>query len=198
MGSNLDLKIVFRRTLTNTSIQRIGINNLFFYNKIMKTEQLQIRVSPEVKWSIRKRADAAHIDMSEWILAVLFPPAAREFQKLVADVAKQGHSSNRFYAFAALSDFLNELEPENLAQAIAEKPEMKLDEFVFNYIAAMVELTCHQKKICQPEWLQEAIGLRQPYFGSSLPSLRFYLLTHSPIPFKKRNIFVDSSVGDRI
>jgi uncharacterized protein (DUF1778 family) len=180
------------------SIQCIDIINLLRYNKIMKTEQLQIRVSPEAKSTIRKRAQAANMDMSEWILSILFPPASREFQSLVAEVAKQRQSSNRFYAFAALSDFLHGLEPETLAQAVSDKAETELDEFIFNYIAAMVELACHQKKISPPTWIQEAQGLSQPYFGSSLLSLRLYLMTHSPVPFKKRNIFIDSSVGDRL
>jgi hypothetical protein len=35
-------------------------------------------------------------------------------------------------------------------------------------------------------------------FGSELQSLRLYLLTHSPPPFRARNIFIDSSLGDRI
>ena len=179
------------------SIQRIDKLFLFLYNKIMKTEQLQIRVSPEVKLAIRKRAQAANMEMSEWILDVLFPKATREFQHLVADVAKQ-KPPKRFYAFAALNDFLHGLEPETLAQAIADRIEIKLDAFAFNYIAAMVELACHQKKIPPPVWVEEAEGLSKPYFGSTMLSLRFYLLINAPVPFKKRNIFIDSSIGDRL
>ncbi len=164
----------------------------------MKTEQLQIRVSPEAKAAIKKRAEAANMDMSEWILAALFPQASREFQQLVSEVSKQGQSSNRFYAFAALSDFLHGLDPGQLNQAISEQPVTVLNEFGYNYIAAMVELACHQKKISPPTWIQNAKGLSEPYFGSSLLSLRLYLLKNAPIPFKKRNIFIDSSVGDRL
>jgi hypothetical protein len=40
--------------------------------------------------------------------------------------------------------------------------------------------------------------LADPFFGSELRSLRHYLLTHSPAPFRSRNIFIDSTVGDRI
>jgi hypothetical protein len=29
-------------------------------------------------------------------------------------------------------------------------------------------------------------------------SLRLYLLTHSPAPFRRRNIFIDASVGSRV
>jgi hypothetical protein len=35
-------------------------------------------------------------------------------------------------------------------------------------------------------------------FCSSLQSLRMHLLTHSPPPFRRRNIFIDSSLGQRV
>lgn len=168
------------------------------YNKGMKTEQLQIRVSSEIKANIRKRARAANMDMSEWVLAALFPPVALEFQDLCAEIAKQGQSPNRFCVFAALSDFLQRLDSDELPRAVQDSPEAKLDEFSFNYVAAMVELACHRKKIKPATWLHDAEGLSEPYFGSSLLSLRFYLLAHALVPFKKRNIFIDSSVGDRL
>ena len=164
----------------------------------MKTEQLQIRVSAGIKSQIRKRAQAANMDMSEWVLAALFPPVAREFQDLCAEIAKQGQSSDRFSVFAALSDFLQRLDSDELLRALQHQPDAKLDEFSFNYVAAMVELACHRKKIKPAAWLQDAEGLSEPYFGSPLLSLRLYLLAHALIPFKKRNIFIDSSVGDRL
>jgi hypothetical protein len=35
-------------------------------------------------------------------------------------------------------------------------------------------------------------------FGSTLVSLRLYLLTHSPPPFRRRNIFIDATVGSSV
>jgi hypothetical protein len=40
--------------------------------------------------------------------------------------------------------------------------------------------------------------LTEPVFGSELQSLRLYLLTHSPPPFRARNIFIDATLGDRV
>lgn len=179
------------------SIRCIDANYLMLHYRDMKTEQLQIRVSAAIKAKIRKRARAANMDMSEWVLAALFPPLAFEFQNLCAEIAKQGQSSDRFCVFAALSDFLQRLDSEELARATIDRPDAKLDEFSFNYVAAMVELACHQKKTKPSAWLLEAVGLKEPYFGSPLLSLRLYLLSHALIPFKKRNIFIDSSIGDR-
>ena len=180
------------------SIHSIDINHLLVHYKDMKTEQLQIRVSSELKANIRKRASAANMDMSEWVLAALFPPVAREFQHLCAEIVKQGQSSNRFCVFAALSDFLQRLDSDELVRATLDQPDAKLDELSFNYVAAMVELACHRKKIKPAAWLHDAEGLSEPYFGSPLLSLRLYLLAHALVPFKKRNIFIDSSVGDRL
>jgi hypothetical protein len=40
--------------------------------------------------------------------------------------------------------------------------------------------------------------LERPWFASSLKSLRLHLLTASPPPFRRRNLFVDSTIGDRV
>ena len=54
------------------------------------------------------------------------------------------------------------------------------------------------------EWRRSAVmgqrdgPLAEPVFGSDLMSLRLYLLTHSPAPFRRRNIFIDASVGFRV
>jgi hypothetical protein len=42
------------------------------------------------------------------------------------------------------------------------------------------------------------VPLAEPYFATSLKSLREHLLVAAPIPFKRRNIFVDASVGARV
>jgi hypothetical protein len=40
--------------------------------------------------------------------------------------------------------------------------------------------------------------LDEPHFATPLRGLRLHLLRASPVAFKRRNIFVDSSVGDRV
>jgi hypothetical protein len=42
------------------------------------------------------------------------------------------------------------------------------------------------------------VPLEEPAFGTALQSLRLHLLTHSPPPFRLRNIFIDSSLGQRV
>jgi hypothetical protein len=42
------------------------------------------------------------------------------------------------------------------------------------------------------------VPLAEPVFASSLQSLRLHLLVLSPAPFRRRNIFIDSTLGARI
>jgi hypothetical protein len=37
-----------------------------------------------------------------------------------------------------------------------------------------------------------------PAFGSSLASLRLHLLTRAPVALRRRNLFADASVDDRV
>jgi hypothetical protein len=60
----------------------------------------------------------------------------------------------------------------------------------------MVELAAHQKGVVPPAWVREVPPLDEPHFATPLEGLR--LLRASPVPFKRRNIFIDSSVGDRV
>jgi hypothetical protein len=54
------------------------------------------------------------------------------------------------------------------------------------------------KRADAPSWTGEVRPLEKPVFGSSLKSLRLHLLRHSPVAFRSRNIFIDSSIGDRV
>ncbi len=62
----------------------------------------------------------------------------------------------------------------------------------------MVEYACAQRDVAPPAWTRAVAPLTEPVFGSALMSLRLYLLTHSPAPFRRRNIFIDASVGSRV
>jgi hypothetical protein len=46
--------------------------------------------------------------------------------------------------------------------------------------------------------VRETPPLAEPAFGTTLQSLRLYLLTHSPAPFRRRNLFIDASIDDQV
>jgi hypothetical protein len=62
----------------------------------------------------------------------------------------------------------------------------------------MVEQAAHRKRVGPPAWVREIPPLEEPHFVPPLEGLRLHLLQASPVPFKRRNIFIDSSVGDRV
>jgi hypothetical protein len=159
-----------------------------------KIAQLQIRVSAAQKSEILLSARRAGLDMSTYVLKrVLSDPVAR-FQQCI--VAAAGAKSS--FGLAELNSLLSGLSVEELRHAVAAGPEVTLTPFIANYVAAMVELACERRAIPVPRWTKLIAPLSDPSFGSALPSLRHYLLTHSPAAFRRRNIFIDSTLGSRV
>jgi uncharacterized protein (DUF1778 family) len=159
-----------------------------------KTGQLQIRVSPAQKAAIGRAARQAGLDMSAYVLARVLPEPARRFQELTAACAD---AEQVRFALAELNAWLASLSAGELQEAVASPPHA-LPPYPANYVAAMVEDACAKAGARPPSWLRATSPLAEPVFGSSLMSLRLYLLTHSPAPFRRRNIFIDAGVGSRV
>ncbi|MEZ4754906.1 MAG: hypothetical protein R3A13_11485 [Bdellovibrionota bacterium] len=159
----------------------------------MKTEQLQIRVSAEQKARIKALAKQAGMSVSEWVLGEVLSAEASEFEDLVGSIPY-----DPVYAFAALNEFLFALSKSKFSEVTHNKPRIKLSEFEINYLCGMLETAAEQKGVRVPDWLGDVEPLSVPYFGSSLENLKLHLLLNSPPAFKSRNIFIDSSVGDRV
>jgi hypothetical protein len=161
---------------------------------IAKSTQLQIRVSPAEKVAIQRAARRAGMDMSAYVLARVLPARARRFQELTEGC--RDPQSARF-ALAQLNTWLASLGTGELQDAVAAPPPA-LTPYLANYVAAMVEVACAQRGIPPPAWTRLIVPLSEPVFGSALVSLRLHLLTHSPPPFRRRNIFIDATVGARV
>ena len=161
-----------------------------------KTEQLQIRVSRKEKARIQARAAAAGEDVSKWVLRRLLPPDEERFQSLCKALAsKRGDLS---YALAEMHDFLAGLSAAAINDALRSSPQAALGQFEANYLAAMIEHTCVGKAAVVPAWVYDIESLPAPWFASGIKNLRLYLLVNSPPAFRSRNLFVDSSVGERV
>jgi hypothetical protein len=161
-----------------------------------KSEQLQIRVSPAQKAAIARLARHSGQGMSSYILSRVLPERAGEFAQLVAD-SKPGERGR--YALAALNAFLASLTEAEFADAVGHRPEpWPRDTVIANRIAAMVETASVRRRVALPSWLQGIEPLEKPVFDSDLPGLRLHLLSRSPAAFRRRNLFVDSTVGDQV
>jgi hypothetical protein len=106
-----------------------------------------------------------------------------------------GAASRISYPLAELNDLLTGAP----AEEIGKLPRPLLaDPYRLNYVTAMVELAAHRAGIAPPLWTAEVEPLPTPVFIDPSIALRAHLLTASPPPFRRRNIFIDSSLGDRV
>ena len=160
-----------------------------------KTRQLQIRVTPEQKSTLARLARRAGQDDSSFVLARALPSMAVRFGEILSAL---GEADRQRFALAELSDLLVELAPRELAVVTGHAEPRGLSPYLQNYVAAMVELAAHQKRVAPPAWVREVPPLEEPRFATPLEGLRLHLLGVSPVPFKRRNLFIDSSVGDRV
>ena len=164
-------------------------------NNKPKSAQLQIRISATDKAAIQRAAKRAGMDMSAYVLSRLLSVPAVRFQECIVACARQ--ASPRL-ALAELNTLLSALSPGEMRDAVAAPPSVICTPFIENYIAAMVEYACARCSLPAPSWTRAIVPLEAPVFGTTLQSLRLHLLTHSPPPFRHRNIFVDTSLGGRV
>ena len=163
---------------------------------MVKSAQLQIRVSPEQKQLIKSKAERAGEDVSQWVLRRLLPRCADELQAIIKTL---GHTPRaRSHILAELHDFLGAHDTSQLEQAFDTLDLSQLARLESNYVAAMIETACASRNIPPPSWLSKIAPLADPWFATSLKSLRVYLLTASPPPFRRRNLYVDSTLGARV
>lgn len=160
-----------------------------------RTAQLQIRVSAAQKGAIRRAAEQAGLDMSAFVLSRALPTPAIRFHECIEDCAGPAPPA---FGLAELNTLLTDWTAAQLRDAIAVAPTARLTPFLCNYIAAMIEQACERRAVRVPGWVRAIEPLPEPFFGSALKSLRLHLLTHSPPPFRRRNIFIDATVGDRV
>jgi uncharacterized protein (DUF1778 family) len=163
-------------------------------SKAGKTEQLQIRVSKAEKSAIQRAAARAGLDVSAFVLERVRPRQGEAFAEVVA---RAGQGQERF-ALAELNALLTGLTAAELREAVAAGIPRSLPPVVANTVAAMVEMACARRVVAVPTWTSAIQPLSEPLFGSTLQGLRLHLLTHSPAPFRRRNIFVDATLGDQV
>lgn len=180
-------------TLVLTNCQAIEYTERV--SEAIKISQLQIRVSEKEKSAIRAAAECAGMDMSAYVLTRALSMPEREFQEAVGALSGPHAPS---FALAEINTLLSKLSAAELRDAIASAPIVELSPFLANYLAAMVETACEKRGLTLPLWVRSIAPLDGPTFGSTLQSLRLHLLTHSPAAFRRRKIFIDASLGERV
>src|SRR5450432_646769 len=114
------------------------------------------------------------------------------FVRLADEVAAAGRIA---YPLAELNDLLTAAPADEIEKLPA--PSIA-DPYRLNYVTAMVEVAAHRAGVVPPLWTAAVTPLGAPVFVDPSLNLRAHLLTASPPPFRRRNIFIDSSIGDRV
>jgi len=164
-----------------------------------KGDQLQIRITARQKAELKRRASAAGLDVSSYVLTRALPTPDDRFAKIIGALAV---AEDHRYALAALNDLLSGCPPIEFATTVihtaaSQRSFARLSPFLQNYVAAMVEEAASQKDVPPPAWVREVEPLAEPWFASALRSLQPLLLVTAPVVFKRRNLFVDATIGGR-
>lgn len=162
-----------------------------------KSQQLQIRVTPEQKETLKRLARQAGQDVSSYVLSRALSQPHLRFAKIVRSLAD---AQDHRFALAELNDLLAGLTARQLPEAVASAPPEfgRLSALHQNYVAAMVEQACGDRRVAPPRWVRDVPPLEEPHFATPLRSLRLHLLRSTPVPFKRRGIYVDAGVGARV
>ena len=162
-----------------------------------KTEQLQIRLTSQQKSALKRLARRAGQDVSSYVLQRVLPAAPLRFEEIVHSL---NNSDDVHFALAELNDLLADRTGSELADAVAGVPSElhALGPYLQNYVTAMVEQACYLRKVVPPSWVRHIAPLEEPHFATPLRSLKLYLLRVAPVPFKRRNIFIDATIGARV
>ena len=190
---------VYWRQAYNYQYIRIDLLGLRCYSPPMsKTEQLQIRVTVAEKAALKRLARRAGQGISAYVLSRALPRVGLRFEALIRSIADE---DERRFALAELNDLLSGLTRAEFLDAINDARDARvrdLTPYWQNYVSAMIEQAAKQKGVSPPTWLSAIEPLSEPHFVTPMASLRPHLLRASPVPFRRRNIFIDSGVGDRV
>lgn len=160
-----------------------------------KTQQLQIRVTASQKALLKRRAAACRMDVSSYVLRKVLPPVEVRWEELLEALARD---DDHRPALGALSVFLAGLDSATFREVTGQADLRRVNPFLQNYLAALVEEFARRHGVPAPAWAAEVEPLDEPYFAGSLSGVRPLLLRNSPVAFKRRNLFVDAGVGEHL
>jgi hypothetical protein len=160
-----------------------------------KTAQIQLRVTPAEKADLVRRARMAGIDLSAWMLGRLLPSGRVRLAELTRALVATPRPA---YVLAEVHDLLSALGPAEFPTVTEALPVDGLDDVRANQLAAMVETAAARLGVRPPAWVEAVLPLATPWFATDLVSLRLHLLCNSPPVFRRRGLFVDSTIGARV
>jgi hypothetical protein len=120
--------------------------------------------------------------------------------KEVAELVAKGEPFD-----VCLANFLDDFYDAPTAEALMQMPPLlepqigKKGKVQDAYLAAVAEELARKYEFAAPKWINdESRRLHQPWFASSLASLRAVLILESPAAFRARNLFVSDNALTRV
>ena len=151
-----------------------------------KTSQLQIRVSPTEKATLKRLASAAGLSVSAYVLSRVLPQAGEDVNRHIRAV-EGGRNADQ-----ALSDLmlhLGDIADVEFGQVVEQVDVNGLTPLQRNYAAAAVEHEASRRDRPPPAWTSAVEPLARPHFPWSLRALRPHLMRISLAAFKRRNLY---------
>lgn len=133
--------------------------------------------------------------MSSYVLSRVLPEPGQRFQAMLDDLVD---AADPRFTLAEVNDLLTGITRIEMPAALEGADSSRLPPFLQNYVAAMVEEAAHRVEVGPPAWVTGIPPLDMPCFATPLPGLRLHLVHAAPVPFKRRNIFIDASLGARV
>lgn len=96
-----------------------------------------------------------------------------------------------------LFNFVDEFRRKPRLTLVSLPPDPETPKSLKCLIASTVEFLCEEIGMESPEWSWGVGGLAEPWFVAGIESLKALALVHSPVHFRKRNIFVLDNFLDR-
>jgi len=158
-----------------------------------RSSQLQIRVTPAEKATLKRLADAAGESVSSYVLSRVLPSEEQLIGQLYEQLAEGG--SDHRPIMTRLQRALADLPAAELGERVPPPDPSGLGPFLLNAVAALVETAAHEKGADPPDWVATVPPLARPHFGWPLKSLRPHQVRVTPVPFKRRNLFFDPATG---
>lgn len=151
-----------------------------------RTSQLQIRISPEQKATLKRSADAAGLSVSAYVLSRALPRDGDELMDALEQLRRGRDGSG---ALATLARILPGLDPEDLDASLGGSLLQALTPLVQNRIAALVEGILDARGLEPPSWTRAIPPLPVPHFRWPLESLRPYQMRATAPAYRRRNLF---------
>ncbi len=156
-----------------------------------RTSQLQIRVSPEQKATLKRLAARAGLSVSAYVLGQSLPSANWALEGPLADV-RDGKPT----ALPVLRRQVAAMPPEDLGKRLESVDVSNLRPLAQNQVAALVEEVAYAADVEPPRWTASIHPLELPHFRWPLQSLRPYQLRASSVALKRRNVFDPSGASE--